>query len=145
LSLHEDRYFDPDPGVRRVARAIFESVTDLPLICPHGHVDPRILAEDAHFPEPTGLIIVPDHYIFRMLYSRGVPMESLGIPTRDGCEVERDPRRVWQLFGDNYYLFRGTPTGAWLDYTLHHVFGVRTRLTGNTAAALYDEIAEKLT
>lgn len=144
MILHEDRFFDPEAEVRRVARALYEGVRDLPLICPHGHVDPGLLAENAAFPEPTSLLIVPDHYIFRMLYSRGVPMESVGVPARDATPVERDPRRAWQRFGDHYYLFRGTPTGLWFDHTLYHVFGVRTRLTGETAQVLYDEISEKL-
>lgn len=142
--LHEDRFFDPEPGVRKIARALYETTRDLPLICPHGHVDPQILAEDLPFPEPAALLIRPDHYIFRMLYSRGVPMEAMGIPTRDGTEVERDPRRIWQRFADHYYLFRGTPTGVWLDQEMAGVFGVTRRLSGETAQLVYDEIAEKL-
>jgi glucuronate isomerase len=144
LVLHEDRFFDPEPSVRRIARAIYEETWALPLVCPHGHVEPSLLAENAPFPEPTALIVIPDHYIFRMLYSRGVPMEALGLPTRDGTPVETDPRRIWQRFGEHYYLFRGTPTGMWLNHELHAVFGVRRKLTGETAQAIYDEIAEKL-
>lgn len=144
LVLHEDRYFDPDPTVRRIARELYEEIKDLPIVGPHGHVDPRILAEDTPFPEPTALIIIPDHYVFRMLYSRGIPLEALGIPTRDGGPVETDPRKIWQIFGEHYYLFRGTPTGAWLDYEFYHVFGIRKKLTGETAQAIYDEILEKL-
>ena len=144
LFLHPDRFFDPDPAVRKVARTLYEGTRDLPIVAPHGHVEPRLLAENEPFPEPTALLIVPDHYIFRMLYSRGIPMESLGVPARDGIEVERDPRRIWQLFAENYRLFRGTPTGVWLDHELYHVFGVRQKLSGATARAVYDEIAEKL-
>ncbi len=144
MILEKDRFFDPDPTVRRIARTLYEETRELPLICPHGHVDPRLLAENRPFPEPTALLIVPDHYIFRMLYSQGIPMEALGIPTRDGTLVETDPRRVWQLFGEHYYLFRGTPTGVWFNQELHDVFGVRTKLSGETAQRIYDEIAEKL-
>jgi glucuronate isomerase len=144
LVLHEDRYFDPDPAIRRVARELYEGVRDLPLVGPHGHVDPALLAENRPFPEPTALILIPDHYIFRMLYSRGVPLESLGIPTRDGTPVEEDPRKIWQTFGEHWYLFRGTPTGAWLDHEFHEVFGIRKKLSGGTAQAIYDEIREKL-
>ena len=133
LVLHDDRFFDADPAVRRVARALYDETKALPLVCPHGHVDPRLLADDEPFPEPAALIITPDHYIFRMLYSQGLPMEALGIPTRDGSATEADPRKVWQLFAEHYYLFRGTPTGVWLDHELHDVFGVRTKLTGDTA------------
>ncbi len=139
-----DRYFDPDPAVRRVARELYEGTRDLPIISPHGHVDPRILADDAPFPEPTALIVLPDHYVLRMLYSQGIPMERLGIPPRDGGAFERDPRKVWQLLGDHYHLFRGTPVAAWLGYEFRHVFGVRKALTGASAQAVYDEIAEQL-
>src|SRR6185503_3149540 len=104
LALHEDRFFDSDPAIRTAARAIYEETRELPLICPHGHVDAALLADNAPFPEPTALLIIPDHYIFRMLYARGVAMESLGIPTRDGTPVERDPRAIWQRFADNYHL-----------------------------------------
>jgi glucuronate isomerase len=144
FELHEDRYLDPDPPIRRVARPLYVGTRSLPLVCPHGHVDPKLLAANEAFPEPTALLIIPDHYIFRMLYSRGVPMEALGIPTRDGTAVERDPRKIWQRFADHYYLFRGTPTGVWLDAELHEVFGVRQKLDGSTAQAIYDEIREKL-
>jgi len=142
--LNPDRFFDPEPSVRRVARELYEETCDLPLICPHGHVDPALLADDRPFPEPATLIVVPDHYIIRMLYSQGVPMEALGIASHDGASVERDPRKIWRVFATFYYLFRGTPTGAWIDHELSEVFGVRTRLTGETAQVVYDEIAEKL-
>ncbi|HEX5870587.1 MAG TPA: glucuronate isomerase [Longimicrobium sp.] len=142
--LHEDRFFDPDPSVRSIARALYDETRGLPLICPHGHVDPALLAADAPFPEPTALLIIPDHYIFRMLYSRGVPMESMGVSARDGSAVETDPRKIWQTFADHAYLFRGTPTGAWLDHELYDLFGVRVRLNGRTAQRVYDQIAERL-
>ena len=144
LLLDENRFLDSDPSIRRAARALYDETRGLPLVCPHGHVEPRLLDADEPFPEPTALLLTPDHYIFRMLYSRGVPMESLGIPTRDGSAVEQDPRRIWQLFGDHYFLFRGTPTGVWLDHELHEVFGIRTKLDGASALGIYDEIREKL-
>ena len=144
LELHEDRFFDPDPSVRRVARALYEDTCGLPLISPHGHVEPSLLAENRRFPEPAALFITPDHYIFRLLYSQGVPLDALGIPTRSGEVAERDPRRIWQLFADHCHLFRGTPTGAWLDYELYHVFGVRVQLSRSTAARIYDHIDERL-
>jgi glucuronate isomerase len=144
MTLDEDRLFDPDPSIRRAARQVYEETRRLPLICPHGHVDPRILAEDSPFPEPTALLVQPDHYILRMLYSRGIPLEQLGVPPRDGGPFERDPRRIWSTFASHYYLFRGTPSGTWLDHELFDVFGIHTRLDAETADAIYDEIAEKL-
>jgi glucuronate isomerase len=144
LTLSPDRLFDPDPEVRRMARDIYEGIRDLPIISPHGHVDPRILAEDTPFPEPAALIVQPDHYVLRMLYSQGVPLERLGVPTRDGTPVETDPRAVWRLFAEHIHLFRGTPTGLWLRHELHEVLGVRVGLSGDTADVVYDEIVEKL-
>ncbi|HTI05172.1 MAG TPA: glucuronate isomerase [Gemmatimonadales bacterium] len=133
--LHEDRFFDSDPAVRRAARTLYEETRGLPLICPHGHVDAALLAANESFPEPTELILRPDHYILRMLYARGVPLEDL---------LQGDRRRAWDLFAEHYYLFRGTPSGAWLDHELHEVFGIRRRLSAETGAATYDEIAERL-
>lgn len=144
LILPEDRLFDPVPDVRRVAREIYHAIRDLPIISPHGHVDPRILAEDAAFPEPAALIVQPDHYVLRMLYSQGVPLERLGVPTRDGTPVETDSRAVWRLFAERFHLFRGTPTGLWLKYELHVVLGVGVELSGETADRVYDEIVERL-
>jgi len=133
--LNPDRYFDPDPSVRRIARALYDETRGLPIVSPHGHVDPRILAENAPFPEPASLIVQPDHYILRLLYANGVPLEAL---------LKADPRRVWQVFAEHYYLFRGTPSGAWLEYELSDVFGIRDSLSGETAPRIYDEIVEKL-
>jgi len=144
LQLHEDRYFDPAPPVRRIARQLYDETKDLPIVGPHGHVDPSILAKDTPFPEPSSLIITPDHYVFRLLYSQGVTMEDLGIPTQDDTPVESDPRAIWQRFADHYCLFEGTPTGAWLDYEFYHVFGVRETLTGASAQRIYDQIHDKL-
>ena len=142
--LNPDRYFDPDPSIRRVARELYVETRDLPIVSPHGHVDPRVLAENSPFPEPASLIVQADHYILRLLYAHGVPLEALGIPRKDGAPVEADPRRVWRLFADHYHLFRGTPTGAWVDHELCDVFGVRERLSAETAARTYDAICEKL-
>ncbi len=144
LVLDEDRFFDPDPVVRRIAGELHESVRDLPLICPHGHVDPAILSSNDPFPDPVSLLITPDHYILRMLYSQGVPLEALGIPSTDGREVESDPKKIWQRFAECYYLFRGTPTKAWLDYELAEVLEVTRPLDGSTAGTVYEEICERL-
>ena len=144
LALHPDRFLPADAAVRRVARALYDETAGLPLICPHGHVDPALLATDAPFPEPTALLLIPDHYIFRMLRSQGVRLEALGIPTRDGTPVETDPRVIWQRFAERWHLFRGTPTRAWLDHELHELFGVREKLGPATAQRIYDTIAERL-
>ena len=141
-NLSEDRFFDPDPSQRRVARELYQSVADLPLICPHGHVDPRLfVAEEATLGTPAEMLIIPDHYVFRMLYSQGVPLASLGVPSGRG---EQDHRQIWQCFADNFYLFRATPTGIWLAYIFDKVFGIEEKLTGESAQDVYDQLVEKL-
>jgi glucuronate isomerase len=142
--LHPDRYFSPVPAVRDVARELYQLGAGYPLVCPHGHVDPRLLALDEPFPDPTALIVVPDHYIVRMLYSQGVPMEALGIPRLDGGASETDPRRIWQLFGDHFHLFRGTPSGAWLAHEFEGVFGITEPLTTASAMRIYGRIEDCL-
>lgn len=143
--LSPDRFFSPEPAQRRVARELYESIAGLPIVSPHGHVDPALLAdENATFGTPADLFIIPDHYVFRMLYSQGVPLEALGIPRKDGGPVETDHRKIWQVFADHFYLFRGTPSGVWLAHELYEVFGIRQKLTGATAQAIYDEVADKL-
>ena len=144
--LHEDRYFDPDPTIRRHARALYDETRALPIVSPHGHVDPAILANNDAFADPASLLITPDHYILRMLYSRGVALEALGIAAVDGSPpvAERDPRKIWQTFADHWHLLRATPTRAWLEYELNEVFGVTGELDSNSARQVYDTIAERL-
>jgi glucuronate isomerase len=143
--LEPDRFFDPDPVQRRVARELYDGVRDLPIVSPHGHVDPRLFVDgDATLGTPADLFIIPDHYVFRMLYSQGISLESLGVPRVDGGPVEQDHRRIWQIFADNFHLFRGTPSGIWLKQELIEVFGVEQKLDGETAQEIYDQIAEKL-
>jgi glucuronate isomerase len=145
INLPEDRYFDPDPKQKEIALRLYHLVRDKPLVCPHGHVDPRMFADpDYQFGTPTELLLIPDHYIFRMLYSQGIALEALGIPRLDGGAVETDHRRIWQIFADHYYLFRGTPTGMWLDHELREVFGVEDKLTSDSAQEIYDHITAQL-
>jgi glucuronate isomerase len=138
--MHPHRYFDPDPATRSIAADLYARVESLPLVCPHGHVDPKLLATNEPFPDPATLLVIPDHYVTRMLYSQGVRLEQLGIPTRDGTAVESDPRRIWQLFADHFYLYRGTPTGAWLKHEFEGVFGITETLSGANAMAIYDHL-----
>ncbi len=142
--LNLDRLFSPDPAVRDIARRIYQSIKDLPIISPHGHVDPALLSDNKNFPDPARLFIVLDHYLFRMLYSQGIKLESLGIPVTDGSVVESDPRKIWQLFAENFFLFRGTPSSIWLAYEFGVVFGIKEKLTGNNAQKIYDQIQEKI-
>jgi glucuronate isomerase len=144
LNLHNDRYFSSNPEEKKIARQLYAKVKDIPLICPHGHVNPNLFAENKPFPDPTELLVIPDHYLFRMLYSQGVSMKSLGIPRIDGGETEKDHRKIWQIVADHFYLFRGTPTGMWLKHEMHDVFGIRKKLNRDTAMEIYDQICEAL-
>ena len=105
LSLHSDRLFPADSELRSIARRLYGAVANLPIISPHGHTDPIWWATDANFGNAAELLLHPDHYVFRMLYSQGVSLESLGIGNPDA-----DPRESWRLFAERFHLFRGTPS-----------------------------------
>jgi glucuronate isomerase len=143
--LDPDRYFDPDPTQRSMARELYTEIAGLPIVSPHGHVDPKLFASnEVVFGSPVDLLIIPDHYIFRMLYSQGIPLESLGIKRVDGSPVETDHRKIWAAFAENYYLFHGTPSGVWLAHVLQEVLGIDLKLTSETADVIYDQIVDKL-
>ncbi len=138
MALHPDRLLPSEPGIRAVARRLYDGVTALPILSPHGHTDPRWYADDAAFPDPASLFVKPDHYVFRMLYSQGVRLEDLGIARRDGGAVETDGRKIWRLFARHWPLFRGTPTRLWFEDSLERVFGISVRLDEKNADRLYD-------
>ncbi|SEN44997.1 glucuronate isomerase [Loktanella fryxellensis] len=142
--LDDDRLLGTDPGLRAIARDLYDGIRDLPIISPHGHTDPRWFAENATFADPAALFVTPDHYVFRMLHSQGVPLEALGVPRADGGATEADPRAVWRLFAQHFHLFRGTPSRMWLDHAFQTVFGVTDRLTPASADAIYDQIDAQL-
>lgn len=139
-----DRLLPIEPEARAVARRLYDSVAELPIISPHGHTDPRWYAEDEPFADPARLFVIPDHYVFRMLYSQGVPMEALGIAAKDGSAVETDPRKIWRLFAGHYHLLRATPTRLWLDHAFAALFGLDERLSAANADAAYERIAAAL-
>jgi glucuronate isomerase len=138
--LHEDRLFPADPDVRSIARRLYASISNLPIISPHGHTDASWFAGNEPFPDPTQLLILPDHYVYRMLYSQGVSMHDLGIRQPNPA----NSRKTWRIFAEHYYLFRGTPTSIWLDYEFEKLFGLDQRLSAATADHYFDLIAEKL-
>jgi glucuronate isomerase len=140
MLLHPDRLFPADPGTRQIARSLYEHVRGLPIISPHGHTQAAWFAKNEPFPNPAKLLVQPDHYIFRMLYSQGISLEELEI----GRETLADPRKVWRIFASHYYLFRGTPTRIWLDFAFQDLFGLDRPLSGETADLYFDIIAEKL-
>ena len=141
---HPDRLFSSDTFSRGLARELFENIEGLPIISPHGHCDPSWFSENKRFPNPAQLFVTPDHYIFRMLVSQGLTLNELGIKTLDDSVFENDPQKIWKKFSENYYLFRGTPTAMWLDYSFEKVFGITELLTPATSDFYYNEIEKKL-
>ena len=139
LELHEDRLFPAEPGIRALACELYADVADLPIISPHGHTDPAWFAHDEPFGNATELLLHPDHYVFRMLYSQGIALEDLGIGGGGA-----DPRAAWRIFADNYHLFRATPSRMWLDWVFAEAFGIEVRLDAGTADHYFDTITEKL-
>jgi glucuronate isomerase len=141
--LNQNRLFPAESATRAIAVRLYDAVRDLPILSPHGHTDPQWFADNLPFPNPTALFLQPDHYIFRMLYSQGVSLESLGIPQVDGKQ-QADPREAWRIFARHYYLFRGTPTRLWLDYAFQELFGLKERLSADNADAYYETIDKAL-
>ncbi|WP_425050997.1 glucuronate isomerase [Pseudomaricurvus hydrocarbonicus] len=140
MSLHSDRLFPADNHTRQIARQLYQSVKSLPIISPHGHTDPGWFAGNQPFENPAALLVQPDHYVLRMLFSQGVSLESLGIRRKDGAAVEVDPRKVWRRFAEHFHLFRGTPSRLWLDHVFGEVFGLTGRLSAATADQYFDHI-----
>jgi glucuronate isomerase len=140
MLIHEDRLFPADPSARKVAKALYAHVRALPIVSPHGHTQAAWFANNKPFPDPAKLFVQPDHYVFRMLYSQGISLEDLEI----GQPELKDPRKVWRIFASHYYLFRGTPTRLWLDFSFQELFGLEARLSEATADFYFDTISEKL-
>ncbi|KPH60800.1 glucuronate isomerase [Novosphingobium aerophilum] len=139
LDLHPDRLLPAEPATRTIARELYQSVAKLPIVSPHGHTDPRWFAANETFGNATELLLVPDHYVFRMLYSQGIPMESLGV-RNPGV----DPRAAWRLLAENFHLFRGTPSRMWLDWVFAEAFGMGVQLSAETSDLYFDTITEML-
>ena len=139
-----DRLFPADADTRSIARRLYSEVSTLPIISPHGHTDPSWFANNDPFPNAVDLLLIPDHYLVRMLYSQGIPKESLGVPAIDGAAVEDDKRKIWRTFAENFYLFRGTPSRSWLDHVFEGVFGLEESLTPKNANEQFDTINEQL-
>ena len=142
--LHPDRLFPAEKTAREIARNLYAAIRAAPIVSPHGHTDPSWYADNNAFPDPATLFVVPDHYVFRMLYSQGVPMEKLGVPRIDGGPTETDSRAIWQLFAKHWYLFQATPSRLWLEHAFSTLFDINETLSPANADKIYDRIAERL-
>jgi glucuronate isomerase len=144
LRLDPDRLFPVEADPRAIARRLFALVEALPIISPHGHTDPAWFASDAPFHDAPSLLVQPDHYVLRMLFSQGVPLEALGVAPLSGGHAVAAPREAWRTFAHHYALFRGTPSRLWLDHTFASLFGLDVRLDDETADHYFDAIGEAL-
>src|SRR5579862_2502499 len=144
LRLDPARFFPAEPGVRSIAQELFAGVQGLPILGPHGHADPAWFASDAPFDDAPGLILIPDHYLLRMLASHGLGLEQLGVEPLDGGAFATDRRAIWRRFAEHYHLFRGTPSRLWLDHAFAEVFGLDVRLEADTADIYFDAIGAAL-
>lgn len=135
---HPDRLFPIDSAQRKIARSLYDKVKNLPIISPHGHTDPKWFAENKHFKNATSLLLTPDHYLLRMLYSHGISLEDLG---RGASEDDMDKMRsAWKIFAKNFYLFDGTPSSIWMNTVFADVFDLDEELSEQTADKFFDKI-----
>lgn len=145
LVLNEDRLFPSGTGIRAIARRLYKNIADLPIISPHGHTDPVWFSTNEHFSNATELLLIPDHYLLRMLYSQGIELGELGI-----CAGNRqtdnvvNPREGWRIFAKYFYLFHGTPSALWLNYVFTNIFNIAVQLNEQTADHYFDTIGEYL-
>jgi len=142
LQPHPDRAL-PAGEAREVARRLHDSTRSLPLLCLHGHVDVGLFATDEAFGNPADLLVVPDHYVTRMLISQGVSPDRLGLPRLDGTRTA-EPREIWRGFCSHWHLFLGTPSRYWLEHEFAEVLGLTVAPSAETADDLYDEISARL-
>lgn len=138
--LHPDRLFPIDKETRAIARDLYSLIEHAAIISPHGHTDPLWFAENTAFTDPVSLLLTPDHYILRMLYSHGVCMEALGV----GYNCEQNKRRIWQNFAKLFYLFRGTPSALWMKHVFHEIFKIQKEFTVENADYFFDEMSTLL-
>lgn len=119
-----------------LAVQIYKSVANLPIISPHGHVDPAMLLRDEPFANPAELFVFYDHYVTRLLHADGVELARL----RAGAE----PREAWRELCSRWQLFLGTASGYWLAAEFAELFDIDDVPSAHNADRLYDLIDSKL-
>jgi glucuronate isomerase len=139
-SLLNNRLLPTDGKTAEIAHELYLEVSDAPIISPHGHVDPLLLAEDRAFTDPTELLITHDHYVTRLLHASGISLAELGLDP----DVPVDPRQPWRILATEWHRFTGTASGYWLAHELDALFGVQEELSAANADAVYDRITATL-
>jgi len=127
--------------VRAIAEELYASVAGLPIISPHGHVDPNLLVENKPFANPAELFIFFDHYVTRLLHSEGFGLENFG---KGGAGANADPRKAWNILCSNWHMLLGTSSGYWLTHEFSTLFGINEAPSAENADRLYDLIATEL-
>ncbi|MFW6599534.1 glucuronate isomerase [Propionibacteriaceae bacterium Y2011] len=141
---HPDRLLPADPTTREVARRLYDEVASLPIISPHGHVNPLLLLDNEPFGDPAELLITPDHYVTRMLFSgAGIDGDAVG-RTKNGTPSDAEPREIWRRLAENWFRYHGTPVRYWMEHELAELFDVTETLGADNADAIYDQVSARL-
>ncbi|MFC5931190.1 glucuronate isomerase [Cryobacterium melibiosiphilum] len=144
LELDPDRLFPVDPATRDVARGLYAEVATLPILSPHGHVDPAILLHNVPFLDSAELLIRYDHYVTRLMHAAGVPLTDLGIADSLSPAPIASPREAWRTFCAHWHLYAGTASGYWLQHEFSVLFGIDRHPDASNADALFDLIQTAL-
>ena len=139
IAAHPDRLLPAEPGVRDIARSLYNQVSRLPIISPHGHVDAGVIENNVPFPDPAALLVTPDHYVTRLIHAGGTSMDQLGLGA-----APADSRQIWSHFIAAWPQFEGTASGYWIRQEFEHVFGVRDEPSVENAERIFDAISAKL-
>jgi glucuronate isomerase len=129
------------PSLQTAQDRLYHGIKDLPIVSPHGHCEPAWFAQNLPFANPAELLVVPDHYVCRMLYSQGVPLARLGVGTPGKTA---DPREVFRIFAQHWHLFLGTPSRTWIRYVLNETLSIKDALSPETADKIYDDISDMI-
>ncbi|MEN9954281.1 MAG: hypothetical protein RL028_883 [Actinomycetota bacterium] len=125
-----------------IALELYGEIRDLPIISPHGHVDPNLFVRNEKFESPTDLFIYHDHYITRLLHADGVSMVELRKPQSDADLSHA--KNAWLKFFERWAMFAGTASGYWFQESLQTVFGITQEPSAENALAIFEQIALEL-
>jgi hypothetical protein len=77
IDLHPARLLPADPSRRDVARRLYQEVRGLPIVSPHGHVDPALLLDDE--PLEVGDALVEGQARHGLVSELGVEAHHVGV------------------------------------------------------------------
>jgi glucuronate isomerase len=140
-SLYSNRLLPSANGEKAVAEQLYALVKDLPIISPHGHVDPKLLRENEPFSNPAELFLYFDHYITRLLHADGVSLDLVRAPSEPS---DQHARNAWRIFCSRWHLLAGTSSGYWFTHSLEEIFGISQEPSEKNADSLFDQISAVL-